>query len=461
MLAVDPSQRVVRLRVVVLYYEIDDHAELPDDASFFLRVLHEYGSGPLGQLVTQDEIRNEAWVDANTRWFVEHVERGAIRNYPFTEADQDRLETGPGYPWDEVRLDEMDPKSAQDLMLSENLRVQGDYNVVVTDPRWIEHLTVGAWWRTAAYPTHADRLLAGEATAIPDLRHPAAVLKPFSREDEPRHLAFSDDGRFLAVNSEEGELVVYDTSGWRECFRARSDDYISSWLMWVPGEPVITLRHHEELRPQLAYDAVRGTSVETPAQSGGLRSVTGRYRTEWASGPAIALLSPTGEKRVVAVGESGGEGNDETELVGPDPYEAVAFSADESRMFVARGARVYVVDPADGLILEVIENDGVKIQSLRVSPGGDYLAVSGESVEMLEVSIRRVSDHQVVARHGIGRRMYPLQTLETAWSPDGRWLVANLVILNRNWEMSHETHIFPIGLPTDPPTKYGPAPSHP
>jgi hypothetical protein len=65
-LGVDPSQRVVRLRVVVLYYEVDDHAELPDDASFFLRVLHEYGSGPLGQLVTQDEVRNEAWVDTNS-----------------------------------------------------------------------------------------------------------------------------------------------------------------------------------------------------------------------------------------------------------------------------------------------------------------------------------------------------------------------------------------------------------
>ncbi|MFJ6686736.1 hypothetical protein [Streptomyces werraensis] len=103
-------------------------------------------------------------MDTNTRQFIEHVERDATRNYPFTEAHQDRLETGPGYPWDEVRLDEMDLQSAQDLMLSENLRVQGDYSVVVTDPQWIQHLTVGDWWRTTAYPTHADRLLAGEAT---------------------------------------------------------------------------------------------------------------------------------------------------------------------------------------------------------------------------------------------------------------------------------------------------------
>jgi dipeptidyl aminopeptidase/acylaminoacyl peptidase len=223
--------------------------------------------------------------------------------------------------------------------------------------------------------------------------------------------------------------------------------------MWVPGEPVITLRHHEELRPQLAYDAESGTPVEAPPQSGKLRSTTGLYRTEWVSGPAIALLSPAGEERVVAVHESGDEGNSETGLVDPDPYETVAFSADESRMFVARGAQVYVMDPADGRILEVIENDEIEIHSLRVSPSGDYLAISGESPGKLEVIIQRVSDHQVVTRHAIGRGWYPLQTYEMAWSPNGRWLAANLTLVkvNSDWEpKGGETHIFRVGLPTEP-----------
>ncbi|MFI5555360.1 hypothetical protein [Streptomyces sp. NPDC051738] len=364
-LEVDLPHRRIRLRSTVVYYDTGAHAPLTDDASFFLRVFGETADGaPLGDVITRDQRLDEAWVDANTRWFIESVERIATRNYPLTDEEVDELlddENRVSFPWEEEpRFDEMSPESAAELVLSEETNVGADYDVVVTDPRWIEHLTAGDWWRTAAYPTHADRLLPGEAAAIPDLRDPAAVLKPFSREDQPRHLAFSDDGRFLAVNSEEGELVVYDAADWRECFRARADDYISPWLMWVPGEPVITLRHHEELRPQLAYDVVRGAPVEAPQAP-----------------PQSGRLDP-------------------------------------------------------------------------VSPGGDYLAVSGESPGKLEVIIQRVSDHQVVTRHAIGRGWYPLQTYEMAWSPDGCWLAVNLVLVevNGDWEAKGgETHIFRVGLP--------------
>jgi hypothetical protein len=202
-LAVDLPRRRIRLRSTVVYYDTGSHAPLTDDASFFLRIFGETADGaPLGDVITQDQRHDEAWVDANTRWFIESVERIATRNYPLTDEEVDELlddEDRVNFPWEEApRFDEMTPESAADLVLSEETNVGADYDVVVTDHRWIEHLTAGDWWRTAAYPTHADRLLAGEATAIPDLRHPAAVLKPFSRENKPRHLAFSDDGRFLA-----------------------------------------------------------------------------------------------------------------------------------------------------------------------------------------------------------------------------------------------------------------------
>ncbi|WBB64170.1 hypothetical protein O7599_17355 [Streptomyces sp. WMMC500] len=458
-LAVDLPRRRIRLRTTVIYYDRGSHAPLTDDASFFLRVFGERADGaPLGDVLTQDQRLDETWVDAHTRFFVESVERVATRHHPLTDEEVDELlddEDRGGFPWEEQpRFGEMTPEAAADLVLSEETNVGADYDVVVTDPRWIEHLTAGDWWRTASYPTHADRPLAGEAGAIPDLRRPAAVLTPFGGDDEPRHLAFSDDSRFLAVTSEEGELVVYETAGWRERLRARADDYVSPWLMWVPGEPVVTLRHHEDLRPQVAYDAVRDTPVEAPPQSGRLRSPTGRYRTEWVSGPAVGLLSPAGETRVVALDGSGDEEDGEPGPVAPDPYEAVAFSADESRMFVGRGSRVYVVDPADGRILEVIGNEGIEIRSLRVSPGGDHLAISGESAGRLEVLIRRVGDHRVVTRHAIGRGWYPLQSYELAWSPDGRWLAAGVrsVEVKDDWEAKGgETHLFPVGLSTQPP----------
>lgn len=457
-LAVDPPRRRIRLRSTVVYYDSGSHAPLTDDASFFLRVLGESADGaPLGDAVTRDQRLDEDWVDANTRWFVESVERVATRHFPLTDEEVDELlddEDRLGFPWEEgLRFDEMTPEAAAGLVHSEETNVGADYDVVVTDPRWIEHLTAGDWWRTAAYPTHADRPLAGEAPAIPDLRRPAAVLKPFGGDDEPRHLAFCDDGRHLAATSEEGELVVYDTDGWRECLRARPDGYLSPWLMWVPGEPVVTLRHHEELRPQLAYDAVRGTRAEAPPQAGRLRSATGRYRTERVPGPAVGLLSPTGEAEAVALDRSGQEGDGGTGAVDPDPYDAVAFSADESTMFVAMGARVYVTDPADGRVLDVIESGDLTVRALTVSPGGDHLAISGESPGKLEVLVQRVADHRIVTRHAIGRGWYPLQTYELAWSPDGRWLAASLrsVEVRSDWEAKGgETHVFGVGLPTGP-----------
>lgn len=354
-LAVDPPRRRIRLRVTVIYYDIGSHAPLTDDASFYLRLFGETAvpgvtgvDAPLGDVITQDQLHDEAWVDANTRWFVESVRRVATRNHPMTEEVEERLEEERvGFPWEDgSRFHEMSPEAAADLVLSEETNVGADYDVVVTDPRWIEHLSVGGWWRTASYPTHADRLLAGEATAIPDLRDPAAVLKPFGADDEPRQLAFSDDGRSLTVTSEEGESVVYDTTNWRACRRTRTDDCLS------PG--------------------------------------------------------PTGDGRVLDVIES------------------------------------------DDIAGDYFEGEDIEIHSQWASPGGEYLALSVESPGKLEVVIQRVDDHQVVTRHAIGRGWYPLQTYELAWSPDGRWLAANLRSVNRNWETNGgETHIFRIGLPTD------------
>ncbi|MET9555387.1 WD40 repeat domain-containing protein [Streptomyces sp. NPDC006645] len=447
-LAIDPADRRIRLRVTVLYYDIGGHQPLPDDASFYLRLLK---GGPLGDAITREQYADEAWVDANTRWYVAGLERIVTRNQPFTGEVEERLSeslegAGGGFPWEDGRkFHEMPPESAERLERGESVRVGADYDVVVTDSRWIEHLEVGDWWRTTSYPTCADRLFAGEAGAVPDLRSPVAVLKTFGRGEKHGQLEFSDDSRFLAVTGEHGELVVYDTADWHECLRTRhGDDFLSPWLMWVPGEPVITVRDQEESGRQFAYDAISGAPVEAPPQTGHTRSPTGRYRTAYAPGPAVALLSGTGGRRVVSVGEAAGKG-------AVDSYEGVAFRADESRMFVARGARVYVMDPVDGRTLDVIENDGVPVQSLRVSPAGDYLAITGKRVH--DMTIRRVGDHRIVTRDSIGSRRYPLWGVQTTWSPDGRRLAAALTTLARDGRVTGgEVHVFPLGLPGEPVT---------
>ncbi|MBA0052635.1 hypothetical protein E0L36_17600 [Streptomyces sp. AJS327] len=450
-LATDSPNRRVRLRVTVLYYDLDSHIPLVDDASFFLRVLAEGDiDTPIGKAMSLDQRLDPNWVDAHTRWFVESMECVATRNHPFTDDAQALLdENYTPFPWElGTRFDQMPEEEAAALARAEELRVGADYDVVVTDPRWMAHLTPGDWWRTSAYATRADWPLDGEAEEIPDLRRPTVELRPFDADDTPRHAEFSDDGRFLAVSSGEGALVVYSTDSWSECLRVPSTEYLSPWLMWVPGEPVVTLRHHEEFGPQLAYDVTSGDPVEAPPQTGRRRSATGRYRAEGASGPAVALLSPQGEERVLSLREAVNSDEGEPEFLGPDPYDEVAFSSDESRVFVGCGELVCVVDPASGHVLRTVANDRLG-RSLAVSPDGGYLAVGEKPSEGRSVLIRRVSDGRIVTCRAFDGQFLPAHA-GVAWSPENRWLAVTLPTADHGGiPNGGEIRVFPVGLPRE------------
>ncbi|MEU5208391.1 hypothetical protein [Streptomyces sp. NPDC020742] len=69
--------------------------------------------------------------------------------------------------------------------------------------------------------------------------------------------------------------------------------------------------------------------------------------------------------------------------------------------------------------------------------------------EEYELRVLRVADHTIVTRHRGGPYGGPL-----AWSPDGRWLAANVTTGSDGY--GGETRIFPIGLPSDPPPALSP-----
>ncbi|WP_330358850.1 tetratricopeptide repeat protein [Streptomyces chartreusis] len=152
-LDVDPQRRLTRLRVFVVYYEPSWGSDdlLPEDPSFFFRVLWEgpydrsvLGAGAgreLNDLVTQDEYLDEGWVDEHTHRFVANVRRLATRNHPMDETAWNRLSTF-YYERDGAWEDEQ-------------LLVQGDYEVEVTDSRWLASLRPGDTWGTTSYPTEA------------------------------------------------------------------------------------------------------------------------------------------------------------------------------------------------------------------------------------------------------------------------------------------------------------------
>ncbi|MFJ2203286.1 tetratricopeptide repeat protein [Streptomyces violaceusniger] len=152
-LDLDHERRRVRFRVFVVYYEPSwgTGELLPDDPSFFFRVLWEAAEnftphryGPLTDVVTLDEFLDEGWVESNTHRFVAGVERVAVRNHPVSDEDFERLATfyyerEGGWP-------------------NEEQLAQGDYDVHVTDARWLESLRVGQSWGTTNYAGDSDDL---------------------------------------------------------------------------------------------------------------------------------------------------------------------------------------------------------------------------------------------------------------------------------------------------------------
>ncbi|MFG3257109.1 tetratricopeptide repeat protein [Streptomyces sp. NPDC048172] len=161
-LDLDRERCRVCFRILVTNYEDvdtgdeDDEGLLPDDPSFFFRVLCEaadtvigYRYGPLTDVVTFGEYFDDDWVDRNTYRFVARVERVAVRNLP---VDKDTLEWLPTYDG------ECDGRGWPD----EKRLAQGDYEVRVTDARWLEPLRVGDCWDTGNYATTAVAPLVDE-----------------------------------------------------------------------------------------------------------------------------------------------------------------------------------------------------------------------------------------------------------------------------------------------------------
>lgn len=392
-LAPAPERRRVRFRIFVVDYDVERrwHAELPADPGFFLSLLWQSaddGGGSLGDFLTWREPENDGWLAVNTRWFVDSVERVTVRNHPLSEGDWEHIDT----------LQEEGIHQRDDGWPDERLLVQADYEVQVTDRRWLEHLRPGLSWETGYYPDPTRRLRAEDAPHVPDLTEPDAVLTPFAGSDHSASLvalAFSDDGRFLAVTSEDGELAVYDTPNRSERLRM-SPVSAGRDIMWVPGRHVVTLKEDEddEVRPW-AYDLDADTETDVPVEPGRVRSRTGCFRIEYGLGGRVDFVSgQSSPDRTVRLG-------DETS----GRVRGVAFSADETRMFVAHNANVHVIEPASGRVLDTITVPGDRLNSLAASPDGAYLAVATEDwndERTCTPDVYRVADRELIMRRPAG-----------------------------------------------------------
>lgn len=269
-LAVAPDELRARFRVFVTYYDAQyrGHALLPGDPSFFFQILWEAGRrqpaapSPLLRKVGVNEIRDPGWLAAESHRYVRRVQQTVLRNHPVSGQDWTRLED---FYWD------------RDGELSDaDLLVQADYDVTVTDPRWLETLSPGDIWNTASDAILSDQVLTDDAPVVLDLREPEVILAPFpggeTAESTPGDLAFSDDGRYLAVTNQACQLVLFRTDDWSEHARIEDGSLWGQGIQWVPGTHQITGRdiegdgERDGGAPARAYDVGTGTEVDLPRQ---------------------------------------------------------------------------------------------------------------------------------------------------------------------------------------------------
>ncbi|QKW07565.1 WD40 repeat domain-containing protein [Streptomyces sp. NA04227] len=454
-LNVDPERLRVRLQVLVVYYDTGSrtHIPLPDEEpGTFLHFLWESSRwhsaradgdpGTLGQLLTTDDILNYEWVDTNARRYISWVRRTATLNDPPTEEDWGNLYDfyyERGGAWKD-----------------EDLLVQAEYEIRVTDRRWLDHLTKGLAWGSASFPLHGDSWTAEDAPHLPDLSEPAYILRPFATTtgsteyDHVEHLHFSDDGAYLAVCSDQGRVWVYDTSDWSEKAHVNAgDEWLVPLMMWVPGTHVVVVKGYfsadePEEEVQWAYDVDLGEEVQVPFQRGRLRSTDGVHRLSPNNG-GEGGYDLHGEEREPSRRVSHSDG-------AWDPIQCKTFSGDSSRLFLGAQENLYVVDTVKGEVVDKVMDASERLFEMAANPDGSYLAIGSFSRKLgylefgerrpHELCVWRMEDKRIVLGHQFRTYIDAL-----AWSPtDGRWLAVGLEPIREGEFHSGNTEIAVFGM---------------
>jgi hypothetical protein len=411
---VDPAERRLRLVVSIIEREDTRGWKLPDDPSFFLHALwrpfdnvgYQPLPGAFDDVITEDQIANPAWVDAHTWRFIEEVER-----LP-DDFDGDD-------PWGSAI-----------------------YDVRLTDGTWVARLTPRQCWDGAYDQTRADvrHDRAEDRGRIPDLRRCTARLDPFTesraadgRQDResrtPDNLAFSDDGRYLAVTNDRAEVAVFDTVDWSERGRVPPPgDWLWCGLQWLAARHVL-LQWQAHPPVSRAYDLDAAASIEAPDEVAELVAGTSQIRP-YAGEGAFVELDPLDGRAGHRI---------EFDLL----TNFTALTQDQSRLFVQSGPDVHVLALPEGRVTEVLAGVAERAGNLAASPDGAYLAVAASDGYRrgTDIEVVRVPDGELVLRRYVPPSEAP-SLGSMAWSPDGRWFAVVLKADDDGY--GGHVHVFPV-----------------
>ncbi len=384
-LEVAPDECRLRLRVFVVYYDThyESHQPIPDDRSFFVRVLCDKDA--LGDDIAYDDRFDEAYIDRNAFRFVARLEELERRNFPVESYEgyaDFYYERGGGWQ-DEEKL------------------VQADFDVFVTKPEYLAPFAEGMSWGTTSYPTEADALTEDEYLDIPDFGDVTSVAPFPDGEGEATTvctMSFSEDGQYLLAGHNEGGFRVFSTDDWSVVTDVPK---AGNWLFqpgWTHDGRVAGATDGG----YVAYDLEtgEGESFEPygfSANSAGTRLVNGPHFD------SAQILDEQGEV-----------------LFEMDkPFDHMVYAG-----FDATGDRCALVIEGEPLRLvdletnEVSELDHTGINSVALSPDGRYILASTYQ----EIMVLRAETGEAI-RSQKSRGRYPTGV---AWSPDEKLAATTL-----------------------------------
>lgn len=381
-LDLDRKRGRLRLRVFVVYYDTGyaSHQPIPSDRSFFVRVLCDKEA--LGDDISEAERFDEAYVDANAFRFVERFVELERRNEPVTD-----WSTFSDFYYER-----------EGRWVDEDKLVQADYDVFVTEPRYLEPFRVGDSWGTTSYETRADGLSLADQPALPDFAD-VRSFRPFpdapGEESTATKLLFSADGERLLVADGEGGFGVFRVADAERLLHVRE---AGGWQL----NPGFTADGRVAAWDGQAWQAWtlegRGPSpLERPFGVAG--DAAGQRFVAW---PVEAVL------RITDV-----EGRTLYECEGMP--ERVIYAAWDATLSICalelEGEPVRIIELGPGTSRELPTRHHT---GLALSPDAAYLALSSsQTIELVRTStgepLRR---HKFAAGYATG----------VAWSPDGTLL---------------------------------------
>lgn len=150
---VEAKQRRLYLKVLVIDYEPTHrtHMPLPNDHSFFLRVLWDTGhqlkgeSTPITNDISEEQISSDEWVNNNTYRFIKSSTLEELYNPTITD-----------YLWS-ILEEYYVVKNGK--WKHENHLLQADFMIYVAHKKYLSHLKKGMTWNTTAYEAKAKHWL--------------------------------------------------------------------------------------------------------------------------------------------------------------------------------------------------------------------------------------------------------------------------------------------------------------